>query len=168
MSDATLATPSLEHFARFSALLDSQGPRAALAYLLKLSDYRFIGIFRFQNARANAAIHFDRENPEVLSATEVPDTATYCCVVRNSKGVFPTANALLDSRCDTHPARQEVLAYCGVPIMDAEGEVLGTLCHYDLQPRDPSKLDLELLVRAAVVLQAGQHIPPYPQTASLN
>lgn len=153
------------HFKQFARVLASSGARDALAYVLGLSDYRFIGIFRFKDGKANAAIHYDRENPAQLHATEVPDTATYCCFVRDSKGVFTTVNALVDPRLDEHPARAEVLAYCGVPVLDPEGHLLGTLCHYDVAPRDASQLDLELLVQVAATLQQGDHVPPYPQFA---
>ena len=153
------------HFKQFARVLASSGARDALAYVLGLSDYRFIGIFRFKDGKANAAIHYDRENPSQLQATEVPDTATYCCFVRDSKGVFTTVNALVDPRLDEHPARAEVLAYCGVPVLDPEGHLLGTLCHYDVAPRDASQLDLELLVQVAATLQQGDHVPPYPQFA---
>lgn len=153
------------HFKQFARVLASSGARDALAYVLGLSDYRFIGIFRFKDGKANAAIHYDRENPSQLHATEVPDTATYCCFVRDSKGVFTTVNALVDPRLDEHPARAEVLAYCGVPVLDPEGHLLGTLCHYDVAPRDASQLDLELLVQVAATLQQGDHVPPYPQFA---
>ena len=158
-------------FAEFSRVLARSGARDALAYLLGLSDFRFIGLFRFENGMANAAIHFDRENPDVMSVAEVPDNTTYCCYVRDSKGTFTTAHAVADPRLSEHiarndPARDVVQAYCGVPIMDPEGQVLGTLCHYDLVPRDPTRLNLELLVRAASTLQQGNHVPPYPQPAA--
>jgi GAF domain-containing protein len=151
-----------ESFEAFRRILVAQGPRPALAFLVERSDYRFIGIWRFQGGRANAAVHYDRENPAQLTATEVADTATYCCYVRDSRGVFTTANSLLDPRVQDHPAREAVLAYCGVPIMDAEGTLLGTLCHYDLQARDPARLDLELLLQASAELARGGHVPPYP------
>jgi GAF domain-containing protein len=150
------------HYARFSGLLASNGPREALAYVLGLSEYRFIGIFRFQNGKANAALHYDRENPAVTAGTEVPDTATYCCYVRDSKGHFTTANALTDPRLTQHPAREAVLAYCGIPILRPDGELLGTLCHYDVVPRDPGQLDLNLLIQVASTLEQGGHVPPYP------
>jgi hypothetical protein len=54
--------------------------------VLGLSEYRFIGIFRFKDGKANAALHYDRENPAVTAVTEVSDSATYCCHVRDSKG----------------------------------------------------------------------------------
>jgi GAF domain-containing protein len=150
-------------FAGFSRVLADRGARDALAYLLGLSEYRFIGVFRFKDSKANAAIHFDRDNPDVMSANEVPGSATYCCYVRDSKGAFMTAHAIADPRLAEHAARTVVQAYCGVPIMDPEGQVLGTLCHYDLVPRDPAQLDMELLVRVASALQQGNHVPPYPQ-----
>ena len=154
-----------KHFDQFAKALASSGAREALAYVLSLSDYRFIAIFRFREGKANAAIHYDRENPEILFATEVPDTATYCCYVRDGNGVFTTANSLTDSRLTDHPARKAVLAYCGVPIMDPTGLLLGTLCHYDVVPRDPAQLDLELLIQVASALQQGDHVPPYPASA---
>ena len=152
-----------ESFDRFSAILRARGVRESLAFLVGLTEYRFIGIWRFRNGRADAAVHYDRENPTVLRAQAVPDTATYCCYVRDSKGVFMTAHALLDPRTADHPAREAVSAYCGVPIMDASGEILGTLCHYDLVPRNPEQIDLELIIQVASALAQGGHVPPYPK-----
>ncbi len=152
-------------FRAFEASLRDRGMRAALASLLLRTDYRFIAIFRFQDGRAAAAAFFDREAPEQLTAEEVPDTATYCCFVRDGNGSFTTVDALVDPRLAAHPAREAVRAYCGVPIIDAEGQLLGTLCHYDTVPRDPSQIDLELMVLVAGLLAQGGHVPPYPTAA---
>lgn len=148
-------------FARFSSILASSGTRDALAFLVGLTEYRFIGIFRFQDGKAKAVVHYDCENPSVKFISEVPDTATYCCYVRDSKQVFTTANAMSDQRLVDHPAREEVLAYTGLPIMSPEGLVLGTLCHYDVVPRDPNQLDIELLLQVVSALQQGKHVPSY-------
>lgn len=153
-----------EAFDAFSRILDARGLREALAYLVSLTDYRFIGIWRFQGGKANAAVHVDRENPHVVSATEVPDDATYCCYVRDSRGAFMTAHAMLDPRTEGHPARESVPTYCGVPILDPEGVLLGTLCHYDVVARDPSTVDLELMLQVASALAQRRLVPPYPST----
>jgi GAF domain-containing protein len=150
-----------EAFEAFMQTFEAEGVRAGLAYLLALTDYRFIGIFRFEGGRANAAVHFDRENPGQLTAQEVPETATYCCYVRDSRGVFTTANAMRDDRLINHPARDVVLSYCGVPVMTSEGEILGTLCHYDLVPRNPKQVDLALMLQVASTLAQRQAVPPY-------
>jgi GAF domain-containing protein len=149
-------------FEQFQSILGAQGVRDALAFLVGLTDYRFIGIWRFQDGRANAAVHFDKENVGTLHAQEVADTATYCCYVRDSKGVFKTAHALLDARTEGHPAREAVPTYCGVPIMDSSGVLMGTLCHYDFVPRDPEQINLELMFAVASALAQGGHVPPYP------
>ena len=155
--------PSTEiAFAAFSQDLAQQGLRRALAGLLHRTDYRFIAIYRFQDGMANAALHYDRENPDVLTAQEVPASATYCCYARDARGLFTTANALQDARLKDHPAREAVQAYCGVPLMTPEGEILGTLCHYDLVPRDPEQIDVMLMVQVASALAHGGWVPPYP------
>ena len=153
-------------FAAFMQSLNQQGLRPALAGLLRRTDYRFIAIYRFQDGKANAALHYDRENPDVLSAQEVPASATYCCYARDARGVFTTADALRDERLTDHVARNVVQAYCGLPLMTPEGEILGTLCHYDLVPRDPAQIDLMLMVQVASALAQGGWVPPYPQPAA--
>lgn len=153
-------------FADFAVKVRGEGVREGLELLLKRTDYRFIGIWRFESGKANAVVHYDRENPEVLTATEVPDTATYCCYVRESGQPFLTPNALVDARLAAHPAREQVLSYCGVPVMDSFGKILGTLCHYDLVPRDPAQVNIELMLNVASFLALGGHVPPYPSTAA--
>ena len=149
-------------FATFMQTLHSAGLRAALGYLLSLTDYRFIGIFRFENGMANAAVHVDRDNPQVPTIEAIPERASYCCFVRDSGGMFITADALADARLEDHPKRATVQAYCGVPVMDPEGGLIGTLCHYDLVPRDPQQIDLMLQLQVASALAYGGHVPPYP------
>lgn len=151
-------------FADFVVKNKSEGLREALALLLKRTDYRYIGIWRFEGGKANAVVHFDRENPSQLTATEVPDTATYCCYVRETGEPFKTPNALVDERLRQHPARETVKSYCGVPVMDSQGTILGTLCHYDVVPRDPEQVDLELMLRVASFIALGGHLPPYPSS----
>lgn len=152
-----------EAFEAFAQTLHTSGVRAALAYLLGLTDYRYIAIYRFEGGRANAAVYFDRENPQVLRIADAPETATYCCFVRDSRGVFTTADALQDARLDGHPKQKIVAAYCGVPVMDPEGTIVGTLCHYDSVPRNAEQIDMPLMLRVASALAYGNHVPPYPR-----
>lgn len=150
---------------RFEAFLESfaqDGLRRALAQLLEPTHYRYIAIFRFENGKANAAVFYDRENPDIETTDEVPASATYCCFARDARGVFSTEDALVDERLVTHVAREVVRAYCGVPIMTPEGEILGTLCHYDAVPRDPDQIDLLLMLRVSSALALGGLVPPYP------
>lgn len=159
----TTARSTPEAFRSFRQAFDARGLRSALGELLALSDYRYIGIWRFQNGRAAAAIHIDRENPLVLDTAEVPETATYCTLVRDSGRPFVTADSAADPGLSAHPARDVVRTYCGVPLMDSEGRVLGTLCHYDLEPRDPEQINLELMLMVSSFITLHGHLPDYPQ-----
>ncbi|AVO49048.1 hypothetical protein C6568_07110 [Melaminivora suipulveris] len=149
-------------FSDFALTASAAGVRTALAEVLALTDFRFIGIWRFQGGRANAAVHYDRLQPEVLAAEEVAETATYCCYVKQSGAPFKTAHALVDERLTTHPAREAVAAYVGVPVMDSQGTIIGTLCHYDLQPRDVRQVDTALMLMIASYLTLNDLVPPYP------
>jgi GAF domain-containing protein len=151
-------------FAHFSHLLATAGLRPALIYLLGLTTYRFVSIFRFADGMATAAAHYDRDNPAITRTAEVQEATTYCCFVKDSRSAFVTADAACDARLVNHPSRSSVLAYCGIPVMDSAGNLLGSLCFYDVVARDPAQLDLALLMRIASALAYGGHVPPYPCT----
>lgn len=151
-----------ERFTNFSATLSSNGLRSALADVLAETDYRYIALFRLQGDRASAAVFYDRTQPDVLFAEEVSAPASYCAFTRDTKQPFVTANSLTDSRLDEHMSRASVQAYCGIPILTPEGEFLGTLCHYDVVPRDSDQVDLALMCEIASALEQGGHVPPYP------
>jgi|GEM_PF-3518119 len=153
---------SLAAFDTFSNLLATQGIRAALHSVLRQSDYRFIGIFRFRNGKATSAVHVDRMDLDDLQAATVDEAATYCTFVRDAAAPFVTVDATRDPRTAGHDARAVVRAYAGIPIVALDGEFIGTLCHYDLEPRRPEQLDLSLLLRVAGALARSGQVPPYP------
>lgn len=163
MQAPPLSAATSAAFAEFNSTLLQHGLRDALAGVLRRSDYRFIGIWRFRDGKANAAVHVDREQPDALSATEVPDTATYCTLIRSTGGLFQTSDAALDERLKDHPARDTVLTYHGVPLIDMKGYVIGTLCHYDLVPRDNTQIDTPLMGLIASSLALRGLVPPYPE-----
>lgn len=148
-----------EAFATFQQTLQARGPREALVYLNGLTDYRYTGVFRFDAGFAHSLYYVDRVNPEVHSIPGIPENATYCCYVRDSRGQFTTLDALIDERLDDHPARQEVRGYCGIPVLDPEGVLLGTLCHFDEMPRDSTQIDLDLLLQVASELARHGQVP---------
>ena len=52
---------------------------------------------------------------------------------------FAQAISTMGLYAEGHPARETILSYCGVPVMNELGVILGTLCHYDVVPRDQGK-----------------------------
>jgi GAF domain-containing protein len=150
-------------FREFSDTLSQEGLRPALAYLLGLTDYRYIAIFRSHGDRANAAVYYDREQPQVLAIEEVPAAATYCQIAVETRAPFSTSDAQEDPRLVSHPTRQTVQAYCGFPVITPEGEILGTLCHYDVVPRDAGQINVELMVAVVSAIEQRGLVPPYPR-----
>lgn len=149
-------------FLQFNQTLAKAGLRAALAYLLSLSNFRFIAIFRSQGDNSTASVFYDREQPDVLFVEEVPASATYCTLAVASRSVFKTGDSLQDPRLTSHAARETVQSYWGLPLMTPEGEILATLCQYDVVPRDTQQVDLQLMVEVASLLQQRGLVPPYP------
>lgn len=166
LNDAGQVNDTAVAFSVFTRLMATDGLRMALYALLRRTDYRYIGIFRFQAGMATSVVHVDREDLLATQAAEVPETATYCCHVRDSGNAFVTVDSMRDSRTAGHAAREVVRSYCGMPILTPEGELLGTLCHYDLVPRDPEQLDVELLLQVSSHLAQHHLVPAYPFPAA--
>ncbi|MFF4297300.1 GAF domain-containing SpoIIE family protein phosphatase [Streptomyces vinaceus] len=68
---------------------------------------------------------------------ELPLTHSLCRYVVASGRRLVVPDARADERFDTHPAVTDlgVVAYAGMPLTDADGRVLGSLCAIDHQPR---------------------------------
>lgn len=151
--------------AEFLRILRKSSIRSALAYLLSLTEYRYIAIFRFEDEMAKALVYIDRDNPDIQQIDDEKISATYCCYVRDTKGVFTTANALTDDRTISHPKREILASYCGVPILDSEGEILGTICYFDEAPKDSEQINLPLMLSVASALSHEPEIRSHLQGA---
>ena len=117
-------------------LLQSLQINEALRELNATTGYRLTAVYRFTaTGAANLAI-FDRESDAPEALLVVPEGASYCGIVRESKNAFLVTRSLEDGRIVKHPAREAVQSYCGVPLVGEDGEVFGSLCHFDFEPRD--------------------------------
>ena len=121
---------------RLRYLLQSLQINEALRELNATAGYRFTAVYRFTaSGAANLAI-FDRESEAPEALLVVPEGASYCGIVRDSRNAFLVTRSLEDGRIVRHPAREAVQSYCGVPLVGDDGEVFGSLCHFDFEPRD--------------------------------
>jgi len=141
----------------FRDTLVRQGLRAALGYLNGRTRHRFTGIYRFDEPMLRSVCLFDRENPGLAVAGDMPMAATYCALVDRDRAPFATEDGGSDLRLRGHPARTTVLAYGGVPLFGTDGRCVGSLCHFDARPRLASPAEVLLLERVAplVVEAAG-------------
>jgi GAF domain-containing protein len=140
-------------YGEFRAILHREGVRPALIFLNGLTSHRFSAIYQFEHETLRNLYFYDRENPEIESIEEIPVTASYCVFLRETGVLFHTSDALRDERVRTHPKREKVLAYCGVPLLDAKGALFGSICHFDLRPRVIADSDVELMESVALLLR---------------
>ena len=137
----------------FESTLRAHGLRSALALLNRRTPHRFTGLFRFRPPELlNVAIVDSwNENPQELGPAPIEET--FCGYASVSGGHFATDDARADSRLLHHPlARHVVQSYCGVTILDKEGQPWGSLCHWDTRPCDLGTRSAEELHLAAKAL----------------
>lgn len=133
-------------------LLAEHGLRATIVFLNGLTRFRFTAVYRFDQATLKNVCFFDRNNALTDTLPDIPITSSYCTYVRDFRHVFLVPDADSDARVALHPKRHEVKAYCGVPLMDHGGNVVGTICHFNLSPIDTRPAEAELLMRAAQLI----------------
>jgi len=83
-----------------------------------------------------------------LEALETPRDIAFCTHAICQSDVFTVADATLDDRFATNPlvtSGPNIRFYAGVPLIDAEGHGLGTLCVIDDVPRKLTSEQLEAL-----------------------
>ena len=150
-----------ESFANFQRTLAEHGLRRALAGVLALTDFRFIAIYRVEDGVARAVVHYDRQHPEVEQIDAVAESESLCRFVRQTRRHFATNDSAVEPALAAEAVPAGVRAYCGVPIFDDAGHLLGTLCHYDDEPRDTTQIDLELMVLVVSELVRSGTLPPF-------
>ena len=130
--------------------------RSALQYLNSLTPHRFTGMYIFEDPVLKNRYIVDKLNPGMESVDDVPDTATYCVFTRAKEDVFSVTDAMEDERLEGHPKRGEIRSYTGVPLLDDQGDVFGTICHFDHEVVEISDQNVHLLEAIAPLLRSGQ------------
>ncbi len=145
--------------AECSAIVAEQGVGAALAWLNARTRFRFTGIYRVEPPLLLNVVLFDRENPDLNVSGEIAQLDDTYCALAYATGPFATADSDKDARLAQHPARASVISYDGVPMRLANGQVWGTLCHYDVRPRLLKPDERHLLESVAPLFTASLNAP---------
>jgi hypothetical protein len=151
--------PNEQAFLEFKAILRNEGVRPALIFLNGLTAHRFSAIYQFENETLRNLYFYDRENPEIESIEEIPVTASYCVFLRDTGTLFHTSDALRDERVRSHPKREKVQAYCGVPLPNTQGALFGSVCHFDYKPRIIADKDVDLMESVSYLLRERAELP---------
>lgn len=130
--------------AQLCHLLHAGRVQAALEFLSLFSPYRFAAMYRVADGTLHNLVLVDREQPGVGLSPAVPASLSYCSIVQATGQSFLVEDAASDPRVATHPSRAVVRSYCGVPLMDAGGGAIGSICLFDYEPvaEDPEMLAL--------------------------
>jgi GAF domain-containing protein len=142
--------------------LDEDDLCGALGILNARTRFRYTGLYRAEPPLLRNVQLFDRENPALRQVDELRRIdETYCSIVCATELPFNTANAPLDERLGTHPARDTVISYAGVPLRLPSGRPWGVLCHYDSRPRllPPAELAALAAVSPVLLQWAMEHVP---------
>ena len=121
--------------AECTAIIATHGVRHAIEFLNARTRFRFTGVFRLDPPHLSNLFLFDRENPDMNCSGEVTPLEDTYCALACENGSFETGDSMADARLAHHSARSTVISYAGVPIRLSDGQVWGTLCHYDVRPR---------------------------------
>jgi GAF domain-containing protein len=130
---------------------------AGLQYLNDPIQHRYTGVYRLGQGLLRNIELFDKAakvKPEFLM--EVPLGDSFCQFVLRD-GVFRTDRSGQDDRLEGHKYQGVLLSYHGVPVLDNQGELFGTLYHFDAAQRTLADEDFAFLQQAARVLPG--HLP---------
>lgn len=138
--------------AHLKAVMRAGDLRGAVMFLNSLTGHRFTSLYRFDGEVLRSVVFFDRENPAQTSVDDMPVTASYCVFVRDGAQTFTVPDATDDPRVEGHPKQPVFRAYCGVPLVDDDGRMFGTICHFDFAPRRISDENVALMEALAPLL----------------
>lgn len=140
----------LNHFA---AEINHHGIRAGLIYLNQLTDFRYTALFQFVDDKLHNRHLIDRTQTVESSFPIIDICESYCVYVHQSQSPFLLSNASTDDRVASHNNRDTIRAYYGFPLFDPDGNLFGSLCHFDELPKQLDDAHLDLLLQIPQILQ---------------
>jgi GAF domain-containing protein len=119
---------------KFRAAIQADGLWAAMRFLNDRVPYRFTAIFAFNGDMLRNICLVDKQNADVTHCPDQPIADSYCIYIHRSGERFTVEEAMLDTRVEGHPKRCSYQCYYGIPLLGSNGNLLGTVCHFDSGP----------------------------------
>jgi CheY-like chemotaxis protein len=146
------ATAPAATLAELDGLLDSKGILEVLRLLNDRISYRYTGLYQYDGGTLRNLALIDRLEPTTTAGADVPIETTFCWIVQRDRASFATNEGALDSRVAGLPVNEEIRAYCGALVRNADGTPFGSLCHFDHVPRSIPETELAFLEEFAPAL----------------
>jgi GAF domain-containing protein len=124
---------------QFKTTVQSYGLWAAMRWVNDRVAYRFTAIFAFEGDSLRNICLVDKEDPKITHCADQPILESYCTYIHRSHARFSVENSVVDSRVDGHSKQQSYQSYYGIPLINADGKLLGTVCHFDHHPMHVSE-----------------------------
>jgi hypothetical protein len=142
------ATP----LSKLELVLAEQGVVAALRVLNARAPHRFTAIYRFAPDILKNVNLVDAFAPETERGDDVAIRDAYCVLLADSRQIsFGELGSAPAAFAGTSP----VVSYCGVLLVDANGEPYGSLCHFDTKRCQRPDSEMPLLEMAAPIFMAA-------------
>ena len=152
--EAALPVPVAAALAQVEKELAHKGLAGALGVLNRRVPHRFTAVYRLVGHALHSIATIDKHlHLDPLDLKVVPLQDSFCQFVLRD-GLFLTRDSGTDPRLDGHPYGGIVGCYAGVRIHDRQGQMAGTLCHFDLDSFDVTDDEYLLLDRAASLMSA--------------
>ena len=151
LASPSLAMDSQAHsdLARLRELLAVSGLQVGLAFLNKRVPHRFTAVYRLQDANMDNCGIVDKQGAAIPQAlVRVHFENSFCQFVLRDGG-FVTSQSGDDVRLAGHPYQGVLLSYVGLPLSGDDGELIGTLCHFDFDAREVQDAEYAFLQQAA-------------------
>lgn len=143
-----------EPFDNLADTLRRNGVQAMLEELNARVTHRYTAVYQVDDQMLRNLYLVDKQKqatPDMLAIVPMDDSF---CQFALRDGSFATEDSAVDPRLEGHPAQGVVVSYTAVPIVDGQGEVVGTLCQFDMTRQDLPPSEFALLERVAKLLPA--------------
>ena len=131
--------------AHLELLLKREGLGAAASYLNSRVPHRFTTIYRLDADIFTPVEVVDKRAQVDTNTTSATPFNESLCRFPVLHGTFTTSHTATDPRLKGATYPGEVGSYTGVQVTRSNGELYGTLCHYDFAPTYISHIEYQFL-----------------------
>lgn len=136
----------------FKNALQNSGLGAGLVLLNNRVPHRFTAVLRLDGAMMRTIAIVDKLGQAVPdSLKQIPIEDSFCQFALRD-GSFLTQNSSDDERLEGHVYKGVLNTYVGLPLSHGDGELFGTLCHFDFPPLVLPDDEFDFLHEAAQIL----------------
>lgn len=140
----------VEQLSELSTAVGKGDLLTALRLLNERTSFRYTAVYSCDGEVLRNICFYDRWDPAQSVQPDAPLNATYCGIVETAGAELTVVDVREDERFPWMKDSR-FASYCGAPIRDATGRVIGTVCHFDLHACQAPSTALPLLNMAATL-----------------